>query len=670
VALRSSSRRNALLALRRVVEKPDAPGQRDVAEPAGAVLVMSGAISPRPAARRSRRGPVDGHDPDLTGPDPTDADRTGPDLTGPGTTGADPTGPSTTDRTTPGTGAPDTRTPDGGHGSSERRVGIESPVLGSRPWSGVASGRRRELSLVHRPPASEAEPSHRRPDRPALALITTTPDTDGTGATATRPLPPITARRTPPPVAGSPVPTRSLADTPTPRPKAVDAVAPAARPGRSPRRAPRAPAITGPAVPSWSSDVSFDWVPPGHGSAVAEVAAPSIAPAADPARDAGTLRQRPDGFGLGGRRPLTVLQTLVVLVVCIGLWVLVDAPALTHSAETAPLGTRRSAALALLHPIDRLSAALGIDRVSRTVDRLTGQHRVTTARRPVPQVSDAHTAVRPAAGPGRSRPTPAVQPESTPPPAPGTLAAAVPPLRVATPADPLRVLVVGDSLGLSFGQSLATKLDATGVARTTVDAREGTGLARPDAFDWSAQLESDINRVHPEVVVASFGGNDDQDVQVGGRYIAFDSAPWQEIYRTRVVQIADEVHAAGAHLLWSGLPVVRAAGRTGRYTSVMDVTHAALNGLGATLWVDNLATLTDAAGHYQVALPDASGQQVLVREPDGIHETRAGADRLADRSLLMMIGGWHLDLRGVPSPVRTPPAGQQVAPPVVPNPAG
>ena len=141
--------------------------------------------------------------------------------------------------------------------------------------------------------------------------------------------------------------------------------------------------------------------------------------------------------------------------------------------------------------------------------------------------------------------------------------AGLPPLPTPTATAPLRVLAIGDSIGLSFGQAVATKLDASGLAHTTVDGREGTGLARPDSFDWSAEVQADLAQFHPQVVVAMFGGNDDQDVIVNNRFITFGSTRWQQIYAARVAQIAAEVHAAGARLLWAGLPVMRSGRQDG-----------------------------------------------------------------------------------------------------------
>jgi hypothetical protein len=327
---------------------------------------------------------------------------------------------------------------------------------------------------------------------------------------------------------------------------------------------------------------------------------------------------------------MSARQVGAVMLVCLGLWTFLDAPALYHNAQASPIGTRRSVALAVLHPIARTAAALGVDRVVRISDDVIGRHPHTPTPLPPP------APVVPPTGPVKTSGGP------HPPVAP----AAIPPLRIPTVANPLRVLIVGDSIGLSFGQGLATSLDATNVVKATVDAREGTGLARPDSFDWPAQLRADMAQLHPDVVVAMFGGNDDQDVQVNGRYIGFGTTSWQEVYAARVQQFAAEVRADSARLLWSGLPVMRSAAKTARFTTVMNVTRAAVAADPWALFVDNSATLSGSSGQYVDALPNASGQEVIVREPDGVHVSPAGAGRLAATAVAAMTAHWHLDLSG------------------------
>ena len=337
-----------------------------------------------------------------------------------------------------------------------------------------------------------------------------------------------------------------------------------------------------------------------------------------------------------GRRPMTVFQVAVTMVAALCLWALVDAPALLHGAETAPRGARRDASLAVLRPLDRVSAALGLDRVTHVVDDLLGRHSAAPPAVPprTPRASGHRSG--PLTAPSVSAPA-----LLTPP----TTVSRLAPLRVGTAANPLRVLVVGDSLGLDFGYSMENKLDAGGIVHTTVDGRVATGLTRPDSFDWSAELQSDLAQFRPEVVVAMFGGNDDQDAIVGGRFIPFGSQAWGEIYGSRVASFADAVHAHGARLLWAGLPVMRSAAKTQRLQTVMAVTRAVLAGRDGAAFVDETSTLADGSGHYAVALPDGSGQLVIVREPDGVHFSPAGADRLADRAIGTMEGSWHLIVR-------------------------
>jgi lysophospholipase L1-like esterase len=329
---------------------------------------------------------------------------------------------------------------------------------------------------------------------------------------------------------------------------------------------------------------------------------------------------------------MTVIQVVAAMTTALIAWSLVDAPSLLHGAETAPRGARRTAALDVLRPLARVSAALGIDRVSHVADDILHRH-TPSASGSAPLVVTVPPATPPLVG---TRPTPHVTPTTVP---------GLPPLRIGTAADPLRVLVIGDSLGLSFGYGMANKLDAGGIVKTTVDAREGTGLTRPDAFDWAAEVRSDIVQFHPELVVAMFGGNDDQDTIVNGRFIPFGSQEWTVIYGARVAGVAATVRSSGAHLLWAGLPVMRSTNLSQRLQAVMAVTRAALSGRDGAAFVDNFAALGDGSGHYTVAVPGSGGQEVIVREPDGVHVTPAGADRLADRALAEAETSWHLVVR-------------------------
>ena len=215
----------------------------------------------------------------------------------------------------------------------------------------------------------------------------------------------------------------------------------------------------------------------------------------------------------------------------------------------------------------------------------------------------------------------------------------------------MRVLVVGDSIAGGFGTGLARVLGATGVARVTVDGRAATGLARPDYFDWAAELADDVARYSPDVVVTMFGGNDAQSFLDHGSAVSFGSPAWLTAYRQRVdAIIAAAIDAGPAQLVWVGMPVMAPAGLSARMR-VLDrlyaeeVANIEVAKVGRALFVDSWPLFTDSRGGYSAYLPDAAGRLELMRQTDGVHLSTAGADRLADAVVRAMGATWGLALR-------------------------
>ena len=124
------------------------------------------------------------------------------------------------------------------------------------------------------------------------------------------------------------------------------------------------------------------------------------------------------------------------------------------------------------------------------------------------------SAARPGGGPAlavpirrpRSPSRPRRRPSGTP-----TTTTTLPPLDYhPTPATPLKVLIVGDSVGLDLGQPLVNTLAAYGDVTTYLDGRIDTGLTRPDYFNWPAELQIDLTNQQPNLVVVMIGANDPQ----------------------------------------------------------------------------------------------------------------------------------------------------------------
>ena len=80
------------------------------------------------------------------------------------------------------------------------------------------------------------------------------------------------------------------------------------------------------------------------------------------------------------------------------------------------------------------------------------------------------------------------------------------------------VLVTGDSQAEFVGQRM---LDVApdGLLRVDVVARNGTGLTRPEFFNWEVNAKQEIADRRPDAVVMVMGGNDGFNVTVDGQRV-------------------------------------------------------------------------------------------------------------------------------------------------------
>src|SRR6266545_4846722 len=317
-------------------------------------------------------------------------------------------------------------------------------------------------------------------------------------------------------------------------------------------------------------------------------------------------------------------RVVAIGLTCFLLWGLLAAPGLRRSAESSPLGIRRTAALAVLRPLSRVSAVIGLDQIGSWIDRALGRtHGPRTMPAPVGTP-----------GLGEVGPPPTAVPSLRGPYIAGPL------LHRPTKALPLRVLAVGDSIGEDLAVGLARALSGRKAFVLKTDAREATGLARPDYFDWAYQVAVDMRQFRPDIVVAAFGANDGQSFLAGGHGVRIGTAEWRRIYRQRAGRVMAEVTASGWPLIWVGMPPM-AAPRLSRNMAMIDgLVRAEAASHRGVIYVHSWDLLAGPSGGYSAYLPSSSGRQELVRTSDGIHLTSAGLDRLASAVMQVMAALW------------------------------
>jgi len=330
-----------------------------------------------------------------------------------------------------------------------------------------------------------------------------------------------------------------------------------------------------------------------------------------------------------------------VLKVCVAaflVWLVLFAPTLQHNAQVSPVGTRRTVALDILGPLAATSRALQLSRIVSETDAATGR----TGNQPG---NGSATVIGPRGGHG-PRPTKSEGGHGGPPSTGGGGGGATKGAGITRPtsAHPLRVLILGDSLGIDVGGPLQNDLANTGVVQATLDARESTGLTRPDYFNWPAELQADLGTAQPQVVVVMIGANDPQDFP-GPPDVPYSSPQWNVLYAGRVAAFMHLAQSEGATVLWIGMPPMQSPQFSREMADIdaIDQRQAALC-TPPVHFIGSQTLLGTPQGTYSPFITNGAGQVVNVRTPDGIHLTPAGGEILSQAVQNYLRGPLHIDL--------------------------
>jgi uncharacterized protein len=330
----------------------------------------------------------------------------------------------------------------------------------------------------------------------------------------------------------------------------------------------------------------------------------------------------------------TAGSVLVTMLVCLSLWTVLAAPNLERGAEAAPVGARRSAALALLRPVAALSRFLLLSGATGSVERALGQdpdapaggelvlpdldlpRAALPASDPKPQASAAQ---RPA--PQGTVDEPVLDGDAKASPEPPNEPTAI---RTPTRGNRLRVAVIGDSLSQGLGPAIERWFDPE-FARVLSLGRQSTGLSRQDYFNWRSGMRQIVDEFRPDLVFVLLGSNDAQaQVSPSGSAIPVGSTGWVNGYRVRAEQLLREATNAGTHVVWVGIPVVADRWRWDFYRRVNDIYREAAASSPLATYVDSWAAFDAKDGGYTAFVRNERGELQEMRAPDGVHFTPTG----------------------------------------------
>jgi len=198
------------------------------------------------------------------------------------------------------------------------------------------------------------------------------------------------------------------------------------------------------------------------------------------------------------------------------------------------------------------------------------------------------------------------------------------------------IAVFGDSMADGIWTSLYRALQRDDRFEVLRRTRASTGIARPDYYDWQAELEQFLRDDPIDAAVFSIGLNDMQSavLREGGHH-NFRTPEWDQTYQERVASLMETLRQNGVPTFWIGLPIMRSGTYSGNIAHLNSFFEPLAGQHGATyipLW-DLTASET---GEYTSHLPDETGRTRRMRDDDGIHFTTRGYELLGREVLAAM----------------------------------
>lgn len=215
-------------------------------------------------------------------------------------------------------------------------------------------------------------------------------------------------------------------------------------------------------------------------------------------------------------------------------------------------------------------------------------------------------------------------------------------------AHPLTILEIGDSLGEDLGFGLGDLYAHDPWVHVVQDAVGDTGLANISYYSWQTKLGAELQQYHPGAVVVFLGANDGQNFWYNGQYASPGNAVWHTGYSARVSALMSEATAAGARVMWVGMPIMEDPSFWREMQLMNSVFAAEAATHPGVKYFASWPVFADAAGQYVSSI-----NGVVLRAPDGIHIANGGDARLADALVPAMQHTWGITL----FPPGTAPAG-------------
>lgn len=194
---------------------------------------------------------------------------------------------------------------------------------------------------------------------------------------------------------------------------------------------------------------------------------------------------------------------------------------------------------------------------------------------------------------------------------------------------PKKVLILGDSMMRVTAHATELQLGKREGVTAKSHTSLGSGLARLDVFDWMAKIDELVGEFKPDAVIVWFGTNDRQPITTGEKVAQPGTAEWNVEYARRIGEAMDKLSASGATVYWLELPDMRDAKMQDEILQLNQLFKSEAEKRKTVEFIPTRSVFSRKEGTFSPYVIGPNGMPLQVRDADGIHLNRAGADRMA-----------------------------------------
>lgn len=192
-----------------------------------------------------------------------------------------------------------------------------------------------------------------------------------------------------------------------------------------------------------------------------------------------------------------------------------------------------------------------------------------------------------------------------------------------------QISLVGDSMmAVGLSSTILREANKHADLRAIKAFRSGTGLARPDVFNWQTKYPVMIANQQPNIVIVSIGANDAQGFIQNGKVLPFGTDEWVDVYRQRVTDFMDMVSSNSQYVLWVGLPPMKNPSFNAKISRINLITYNVVSQYPRAMWWNPVLYIGDSNGKFRDFGVSNDGKTTRIRSADGIHLSDDGASLL------------------------------------------